>query len=131
EKKIDIKAIFNSNMPTIAAGDLNAKDSDWNSRKTNKSGWILKTITERNNIIAIGPREPTHLHTATGTMDKLDIGTHEEHNMELQDGNGNQHTGRNHYTTNDEDNRPDGKPQKQGDQLNNNYNRGQQKRGHP
>ncbi|KAL3288072.1 hypothetical protein HHI36_002523 [Cryptolaemus montrouzieri] len=29
-----------------------------------------------------------------------------------QEGNGNRHTRRNHHTTNDEDNRPDGRPRK-------------------
>ncbi|KAK9881891.1 hypothetical protein WA026_018088 [Henosepilachna vigintioctopunctata] len=72
-KEEDIKKIFKSKVPTIAAGDINAKHTDWNCRVSNTSGRILSEIIEKHNIILAAPNEHTHISSNAGTTDILDI----------------------------------------------------------
>lgn len=67
----DVKKIFNTNTPTIIAGDLNAKHSEWNSIKTNTRGKELKKLADLNQIVIDGPSDPTHEHQSN--PDVLDI----------------------------------------------------------
>lgn len=54
-------------------GDMNAKHHTWNSKINNYKGLQLHTMAEDNNLIVIGPDEPTHIHLPTRTTDILDI----------------------------------------------------------
>lgn len=69
----DIKKLFKDDTPTIAAGDLNAKNKGWNSRVENTNGRKLDAIALSNDLQILGPPAPTHFHVQTGTMDTLDI----------------------------------------------------------
>lgn len=65
--------LFSTTHATIAAGDLNAKHTEWNSTKSNVRGNRLKSFAEANQIIVTAPNEPTHVHEPTGSTDVLDI----------------------------------------------------------
>lgn len=71
--KTDLITTLNTNMPTILAGDLNAKHTDWNSKKNNTRGQKLRQIAQDENLRIIAPDEPTHAHLPTNTTDVLDI----------------------------------------------------------
>lgn len=68
----DLDAVLDSDSPTIIAGDLNAKHTDWNSRSTNTKGRVLQKYADDKDIVIMGPDEPTHFATC-GTSDVLDI----------------------------------------------------------
>lgn len=53
----DLNLILDSQLPTIIAGDLNAKHPSWHSRTTNRRGRILYQYSEDNLTIA-APEEP-------------------------------------------------------------------------
>lgn len=65
--------LFHANHPTILAGDLNSKHPCWNSKTQNKNGEILIETTLKHDIVADGPKDPTHEHYATGRTDVLDM----------------------------------------------------------
>lgn len=72
-EEADIKKLFSEDLPTIIAGDLNAKHTEWGCRATNKQGRQLRKITDDNQLTIIAPDEPTHTHPKTQTTDILDI----------------------------------------------------------
>jgi hypothetical protein len=67
--------ITQSHIPTIISGDLNAKNTTWNSKAINAKGRILLAHSRTNNYTVAGPVEPTHYAAATRflTGDVLDI----------------------------------------------------------
>lgn len=69
----DVRLFFPDRSATIMAGDLNAKHPDWNSKSRNTRGQHLKQMADQNNIVVIGPEDPTHIHSANNTTDVLDI----------------------------------------------------------
>lgn len=71
--KEDISSIFDTNTPTILAGDLNSKHEEWNSVTRNHKGTTLKRIAEELNLQITGPVEHTHIHAQTNATDVLDI----------------------------------------------------------
>jgi Reverse transcriptase (RNA-dependent DNA polymerase)/Endonuclease-reverse transcriptase len=70
----DLNALMMTNMPTIMAGDLNAKHRDWNSHTENSRGNKLRKHSDKNGYIVIGPPNPTHFPgNARCRPDVLDI----------------------------------------------------------
>lgn len=53
--------------------DMNSNHQAWNSKTNNCKGLQLIKMAENNNLIVVGPDEPTHVHLPTGTTDILDI----------------------------------------------------------
>lgn len=72
-RREDLSKIFDSQLPTLLIGNLNAKHPYWNSNIVNTKGTTLTRIADLENLIVSGPTEPTHTHAATGTQDVLDI----------------------------------------------------------
>ncbi|XP_017780954.1 PREDICTED: RNA-directed DNA polymerase from mobile element jockey-like [Nicrophorus vespilloides] len=68
----DLEALLRTNQPVIIAGDLNSKHPAWNSRATNRNGKLLHGLQNTNNILVVGPDEPTHYGTV-GRPDVLDV----------------------------------------------------------
>ncbi|KAF0707143.1 Uncharacterized protein FWK35_00035132, partial [Aphis craccivora] len=56
----DIDSLLDTDLPTILAGDLNAKHPFWNSRRTNSAGLLLQDHMVNNNYIIVAPDTPTH-----------------------------------------------------------------------
>jgi hypothetical protein len=71
----DIHTLLDSDMNTIIAGDLNAKNTIWNSSRTNAAGNLLERyISTRNDTTVIAPDSPTHYPDISHhTPDVLDI----------------------------------------------------------
>ncbi|KAI5755240.1 hypothetical protein M8J77_015309 [Diaphorina citri] len=60
----DLDKVFmneNTNVPTIAAGDLNAKHRIWNPYRENTNGKILTRYTNSRNIVIHATEEPTRI----------------------------------------------------------------------
>jgi hypothetical protein len=56
------------------AGDLNAKQVDWNSRLTTRRGKLLRDYTDGNSCLIFGPDTPTtNPYNPSATPDVLDI----------------------------------------------------------
>lgn len=69
----DLDTIFNTDIPTLAIGDFNAKNRVWNSTKNNNRGnKLLKYITKEN-LIVYSPDQPTFYHRNNYPPDWLDI----------------------------------------------------------
>lgn len=68
----DLDNIFTATTPTLLAGNLNCKHTQWNCRRNNPAGAKLQSYAARNDLIVDGPTEPTHVHT-NGIPDILDI----------------------------------------------------------
>lgn len=79
----DLNVIFNPFQTVIAAGDFNAKHSEWGCRASNTRGRSLKDYADRNNVTIMAPDEPTHYHPSSGTSDILDIAVIKNVPMEL------------------------------------------------
>lgn len=71
--KTDLLTTLDTNLPTILAGDLNAKHTNWNSKTNNTKGLLLKQIAQDENLLVIAPDEPTHVHLVSNTTDVLDV----------------------------------------------------------
>lgn len=56
----DLDSLWEANVPTIAAGDLNSKHQSWNSLVANPSGNALRSYVDRRDLVCVGPVEPTH-----------------------------------------------------------------------
>lgn len=70
----DLDTLTNSAEWTIAAGDLNAKHTLWNSRSHNHAGNILYNHIQSNDYIVTAPHSPTFYPSiATHRPDVLDI----------------------------------------------------------
>ncbi|GLV33479.1 hypothetical protein CBL_05044, partial [Carabus blaptoides fortunei] len=69
----DFDAILSSPLPTIIAGDLNAKSPAWNSRVTNARGRALLQYASAQGVTVTGPVEPTYFSAAEYRPDVLDI----------------------------------------------------------
>lgn len=70
----DIEKHLTSSLPTILAGDFNAKHPAWNSKKTNNRGKALYQHSIKNTYAVLGPIEPTHYSNALNfAPDVLDI----------------------------------------------------------
>ncbi|GJQ65165.1 hypothetical protein Trydic_g10533 [Trypoxylus dichotomus] len=69
----DFDQIFGTNNSTVLMGDLNAKHPSWNVKVTNSKGLALQQLAQDGGFLVLGPDEPTHIHTPTGTMDVLDV----------------------------------------------------------
>lgn len=60
----DLDKVFmneNTNVPTIAAGDLNAIHRIWNPYRENTNGKILTRYTNSRNIVIHATEEPTRI----------------------------------------------------------------------
>lgn len=68
----DLDAIFNTNLPHIAAGDLNSKHRNWNSTYSDENGKKLLQYTINKQINIHGPTEHTHYAT-NGSSNVIDI----------------------------------------------------------
>lgn len=81
----DLQALFIDPTPTIAAGDFNAKSTEWNSRSQNANGRVLEAYLQRNpDVLVMAPVEPTYHNYATGTPDILDIAVMKDVNREIR-----------------------------------------------
>lgn len=61
-------------LPTIVAGDLNAKHPSWNSRTANAYGRSLhRFVSDDPDVQVIGPADPTHYPYSGLAPDVLDI----------------------------------------------------------
>ena len=69
----DLDALTNSHLPTIIAGDLNAKHASWHSRLNNPRGNMLYKYASRKGMHVSGPLNPTIFHSPTGNQDIIDI----------------------------------------------------------
>ncbi|GJQ82631.1 hypothetical protein Trydic_g9937 [Trypoxylus dichotomus] len=69
----DLDQIFGTNNSTVLMGDLNAKHPSWNAKVTNSKGLALQQLAQDGGFLVLGPDEPIHIHTPTGTMDVLDV----------------------------------------------------------
>lgn len=67
----DIKTLLRDGLPTIAAGDLNAKHTDWGSTCINKAGKNLQRLSENQHFTVAAPPEATHY--TKNSSDVLDI----------------------------------------------------------
>ncbi|KAJ8910528.1 hypothetical protein NQ315_013491 [Exocentrus adspersus] len=57
----DMEALMAIGPTTMAIGDFNAKAMEWNSIRLNRSGAVLRRFLEINNdVVAVGPEEPTY-----------------------------------------------------------------------
>lgn len=69
----DFTAIRDCSQAVIAAGDFNAKHTDWGCRVATRSGHTLSRLLDQNqDIVLLAPDEPTHFPTR-GVADILDI----------------------------------------------------------
>lgn len=57
----DLKAMLNLKYPTLAAGDINSKHTDWGCKSINQNGRRLKTYLENNPWMLCAPDQPTHI----------------------------------------------------------------------
>lgn len=70
----ELPEVLSSNMPTVLAGDLNAKHSAWGCRSGNPKGNTLQKILLRHNLTIEAPRDHTHYPVAENyNSDILDI----------------------------------------------------------
>ena len=70
----DIRALLNNNIPTIIAGDLNCKHTDWNSRLTNTAGKLLNQDSRTHDYFVSAPPSFTHIPDSPSYLpDVLDI----------------------------------------------------------
>lgn len=70
----DLNIMNNISQHFILAGDLNSKNTDWNSRITTKRGRKLARHAEENNYEILGPTEHTFFpHNSDHQSDVLDI----------------------------------------------------------
>lgn len=70
----DLTALLSTGLPTILAGDLNAKNTIWGCRANNRNGVALRKFILKEGVTLCAPDEPTHF---PGTLyhrpDILDI----------------------------------------------------------
>jgi endonuclease/exonuclease/phosphatase family metal-dependent hydrolase len=70
----ELDACFGGALPVPVAGDLNAKDIDWNCRLTTTRGKHLRDYAEGNSCLIFGPNSPTtNPYNHSATPDVLDI----------------------------------------------------------
>jgi hypothetical protein len=65
----DLTACFGVGLPVLMAGDLNAKDVDWNSRLTTRRGKLLRDYADGNSCLIFGPNTTTTNHYLSATPD--------------------------------------------------------------
>jgi endonuclease/exonuclease/phosphatase family metal-dependent hydrolase len=83
----DFDKLLDTTLPTIIAGDLNAKHTSWNSRVCNTKGRSLYSHSCKSDFIVAGPLEPTHhSNVLSHRPDVLDIVVYKNirHSVELQ-----------------------------------------------
>jgi len=56
----DVDNLLDTDLPTILAGDWNAKHPLWNSQRTNAAGLTLLNHMEENDYLIVAPDTPTH-----------------------------------------------------------------------
>ena len=59
--------------PFLLTGDLNAHNTLWGSRTTDKRGKDLETVFTDNNLCLLNDKSSTYLHPATGTYSSIDL----------------------------------------------------------
>lgn len=69
----DLNIVFNSSPRLLIAGDLNAKHTQWGSRRANRSGQILSAFVLENNFMISAPSEPTYHNPRNDLGEFLDI----------------------------------------------------------
>jgi hypothetical protein len=55
----DLTACFGGGLPVLMAGDLSAKNVDWNSRMTTRRGKLLRDYADGNSCLILGRDTPT------------------------------------------------------------------------
>jgi hypothetical protein len=55
----DLIACFGGGLPVLMAGDISAKDVDWNSRLNTRRGKLLRDCADGNSCLIFGPKTPT------------------------------------------------------------------------
>ena len=71
----DLSACFGGGLPVLMAGDLNAKDVDWNSRLRTRRGKLLRAYADENSCLTFAPDSPnTNPFNPSVTPVFLDIG---------------------------------------------------------
>jgi len=55
----DLTAYFGGGLPVLMAGNLNAKNVDWNSRLKTRRGKLLRDYADENPCLIIGPNSQT------------------------------------------------------------------------
>lgn len=73
----DLETLFNTNTPTLAFGDFNAKHPSWNSRTSNRRGLTLLSYAQNKNLtIKSSPTSTFYPNSSKGRPDWLDIVVH-------------------------------------------------------
>ncbi|XP_052741505.1 striated muscle-specific serine/threonine-protein kinase-like [Bicyclus anynana] len=71
---VDVHALLDSPLPTIVAGDFNAKHTAWNSNTVCPDGRRLLDDADRHSYKVLGPEVPTHYpYCAAHTPDVIDL----------------------------------------------------------
>lgn len=70
---LDMDKLLEGNMPTVLAGDLNSKHTDWGCRGTNAAGRQINAyINDKTDTVVLAPPDYTH-YAHSGLGDILDI----------------------------------------------------------
>lgn len=69
----DLQEIFRTDTPTVAAGDYNAKNTEWYSNVNNNRGQLLKKFIDLHQLDVLSSDEATHIDAAHQSTDVLDI----------------------------------------------------------
>lgn len=80
----DIDALLDSPLPTMIAGDLNAKSPAWNSRKVNEKGKVLLKHSIAADFTVVGPADPTHFYDGNGDVLDIALLSNIGHSVELE-----------------------------------------------
>ncbi|KAJ2950757.1 hypothetical protein O0L34_g9018 [Tuta absoluta] len=93
----EVSTLLDSPLPTIAAGDWNAKHPAWNSAKENQNGRNLFHDAELRGYIVSGPEAPTHYpFQSTYEPDVIDLAVHKGIEGQLHQEVLDHHTGSDH-----------------------------------
>ena len=81
----DLDKLLDSKLPTVIAGDLNAKHTAWNSRVCNSKGRQLLAHSLKNDFVVAGPLDPTH-HSGDlrHSADVLDIAIYKNMSQSIE-----------------------------------------------
>ncbi|KAJ2939362.1 hypothetical protein O0L34_g13456 [Tuta absoluta] len=93
----EVNTLLDSTLPTLAAGDWNAKHLSWNSARENQTGRNLFNDSELRGYTIVGPEAPTHYPYQSAFLpDVIDIAVHKRIEGSLTQEVLDYHTGSDH-----------------------------------